>query len=139
VDTPKANEPILTIGVAAKRAGVSESTLRLYEREGLVIPRKTGTGRRLYSVNDLKLVECVRTLIQDHGLNFAGIRALFSRIPCWRIKGCSDSQRKSCERLEGALIPCWRLDTTGCGVSGDDCAICPVYAAASEMFLTEED
>lgn len=138
MDTPKDNEPILTIGIAAKRTGVSESTLRLYEREGLVIPRKTATSRRLYSMNDLKLVECIRTLIQGHGLNFAGIRALFSRIPCWRIRGCSESHRASCDRLQGALIPCWRLDVTGCEATGDDCATCPVYAAASEIFLSEE-
>jgi len=107
---------------------VSESTLRLYEREGLLISSRTSTGRRLYSLNDLKVVDCVRTLIREHGLNFAGVRALFSQIPCWDIKHCSEDQRARCERFKASLVPCWRVGGSGCQSTPEECKGCPVYA-----------
>jgi MerR family transcriptional regulator/heat shock protein HspR len=123
----------MTIGVAAKKLGVSESTLRLYEREGLLISSRTETGRRLYSLNDLKAVDIIRTLIQKHGLNFAGIRALFAQLPCWQIKNCSEEDRGKCERFKEGLTPCWRLGGTGCEAAEEDCKACPVYTYVEKI------
>jgi MerR family transcriptional regulator/heat shock protein HspR len=50
------HEPLLTIGTVSDVLGVAVQTIRLYEREGLVIPYKTQTGRRMYSTNDLERV-----------------------------------------------------------------------------------
>ncbi|MCK4546549.1 MAG: MerR family transcriptional regulator [Candidatus Eisenbacteria sp.] len=134
MELPGNCEPIMTIGVAAKRLGVSESTLRLYEREGLLISSRTSTGRRLYSLNDLKVVDVIRTLIRKHGLNFAGIRALVSKLPCWSIKNCSEEERAVCSKFKekGALTPCWRLGGTGCSATPEECKSCPVYAFIQE-------
>jgi MerR family transcriptional regulator/heat shock protein HspR len=135
MEIPDDSVPLITIGVAARKLGVSESTLRLYEREGLLVASKTRTGRRLYSLNDLRVVHCIRALIQEHGLNFAGIRALFSKIPCWSIRKCSKEERGRCSRSEPNLIPCWLMGGTGCGASQEDCKECPVYAAAGRATL----
>lgn len=133
MEIPDSCEPILTIGVAAKRLGVSESSLRLYEREGLLISSRTETGRRLYSLNDLKVVDVIRTLIKDHGLNFAGVRAVFSKIPCWRIKNCSPEERARCNRFSVKLAPCWRVGGTGCEATPADCKTCAVYAVLDKV------
>ena len=45
----KMDEPKYTISNAAKLAGISIHTLRMYEREGLIIPFKKTSNQRLYS------------------------------------------------------------------------------------------
>ena len=135
MEIPDSCEPLLTIGIAARKLGVSESTLRLYEREGLLISFRTETGRRLYSINDLKVVDLVRKLIQEHGLNFAGVRALFSQLPCWKIKNCREEDRAECERFRSALVPCWRLGGTACGSTPEQCRTCPVYVFLEKSLL----
>ncbi len=49
----KANEPLIGIGLAAKKLGVSPELLRLYEKEGLLFIYKTKSGHRLFSEKDL--------------------------------------------------------------------------------------
>ena len=53
------NEPVYTIGVAAMKLGISVHSLRQYENEGLIIPFKTATGRRLYSDLELEKILCI--------------------------------------------------------------------------------
>ena len=47
------NSPKYTISSAATLLGISVHTLRMYEREGLIIPFKKESGQRLYS--DIKM------------------------------------------------------------------------------------
>lgn len=54
------NEPIFTIGIAAKRLELSVPTLRMYERAGLLIPFRTETGRRIHSQEDIERVACIK-------------------------------------------------------------------------------
>ena len=72
----KFTEPIYTIGVAAGKLSISVHTLRLYEAEGLIIPFRTETGRRIFSDLELEKVKCIRSMIQEEGLNFEGIRRI---------------------------------------------------------------
>jgi len=46
----------VAIGEAARRAGVSISTLRRWEREGRVTPARTFGGQRRYSVDEISLL-----------------------------------------------------------------------------------
>jgi DNA-binding transcriptional MerR regulator/quercetin dioxygenase-like cupin family protein len=63
------------IGEAARRVGVSPSALRLWERQGLIRPTRSGGGRyRLYSDADLAHLASVRRLLQVDRLNAPGIR-----------------------------------------------------------------
>ncbi len=59
----------LTIGHVARRVGVSASVLRSWETLGLLHPRRTGSGYRLYSPHDLKLLKRARYLRRARGLN----------------------------------------------------------------------
>lgn len=60
------------IGIAAERAGMHPQTLRVYERRGLIRPRRSERNTRLYSDEDVRLLRRIQEL-SDDGLNLAGI------------------------------------------------------------------
>ncbi len=119
-------EPVYTIGVAADRLGVSVHSLRQYENEGLVLPFKTETRRRLYSDLDLEKIRCIKKMIQEEGLNFAGIRRLLACIPCWKLRKCSEEVRARCDALRDPRTPCWNSDAE-CAQPLNSCRDCQVY------------
>jgi len=61
------------ISVAARLVGVHEQTLRSYERAGLVAPARSKGRIRLYSLHDLDRVRQIRRLVEDLGVNLAGV------------------------------------------------------------------
>ena len=146
---PTDSEPVYTIGVVSSRFGISPETLRLYEREGLLIPHRTDTGRRLYSNVDLDWIECIRELITVKGLNISGIRHLLALIPCWELKPCTEEDRSNCVAYKSNDQVCWNLEVTGATCQNEDCYMCEIYhmagnAGKMKQFLnlspkTEED
>lgn len=72
----RSDTPIFVISVAAELAGMHAQTLRSYDREGLVSPRRTTGGGRRYSQRDIELLQQVQQLSQDDGVNRAGIRRI---------------------------------------------------------------
>jgi DNA-binding transcriptional MerR regulator len=54
--------PGLTVGDAAERAGWSPRMLRYLERVGLVVPRRTGSGYRLYGLRELNQLRSLAEL-----------------------------------------------------------------------------
>lgn len=72
----RSDTPIFVISVAAELAGMHAQTLRSYDREGLVSPRRTSGGGRRYSQRDIELLQQVQQLSQDDGVNRAGIRRI---------------------------------------------------------------
>ena len=68
MDTPK-----YMIGVAAQLVGMHPQTLRLYEAKGLVRPRRTPGGTRLYSDRDLARLGRIQRLSTELGLTLLGI------------------------------------------------------------------
>ena len=60
------------IGIAAERAGMHPQTLRVYERRGLIRPKRSERNTRLYSDEDVRLLRRIQEL-SDEGLNLAGI------------------------------------------------------------------
>ncbi len=119
-------EPVYTIGVAAAKLGISVHSLRQYEAEGLIIPFKTATGRRLYSDLEIKKIKCIKKMIQEEGLNFEGIRRLMALAPCWILRGCSKGHRDSCHAVVNTLKPCWATEEK-CHKPYPSCRECPVY------------
>lgn len=75
-DTAQERQPRYVISVAAQILGVHPQTLRLYEREGLVEPKRTGGKIRLYSDYDIEQVRCIMRLTNDLGVNLAGAEAI---------------------------------------------------------------
>lgn len=127
------SEPTYSIGLAARKLGISVPTLRLYEKEGLIAPIRTGTKRRLYSLNDLRIIETVQHLIHVHGLNFAGIRRLMAFLPCWKIRGCDRNSYRTCKVPQITDSPCWSSGRAEWRNCDEDCQSCPVYAKACQV------
>jgi MerR family transcriptional regulator/heat shock protein HspR len=60
------------IGVAAELLGVHPQTLRMHESRGLIRPRRTPGGTRLYSDVDIARVRRVSQLVASYGLSLQG-------------------------------------------------------------------
>jgi len=119
----------IKIGEVARRFGISVDLLRLYEREGLLIPLKSPKGTRYFTELDYPWIDTVLRLVREARLNFAGIRHLLALLPCWEIRGCDESRKRECNITAGASAPCWMLQ--GC-CSPQDCYSCAVYRSASQ-------
>lgn len=69
---------VYMISVVAEMLGVHPQTLRLYEREGFIMPKRTEGGVRLYSQDDVERIKAVITLTRDLGVNLAGVEVILS-------------------------------------------------------------
>lgn len=67
------DEPAYVISIAARMLGVHQQTLRYYERAGLITPRRSAGNIRLYSRADIQLVRRAQRLIDELGVNLAGV------------------------------------------------------------------
>jgi MerR family transcriptional regulator/heat shock protein HspR len=66
-------EPIYVISIAARLVGMHQQSLRYYERAGLVTPRRTTGGIRMYSNSDIQRIRQAQRLIDQLGVNLAGV------------------------------------------------------------------
>src|SRR5437870_12936924 len=66
------------IGMAARILGMHPQTLRKYERLGLVQPTRTIGSMRLYSREELERLKLIKRLVDDAGINLAGVQRLLS-------------------------------------------------------------
>jgi MerR family transcriptional regulator/heat shock protein HspR len=66
------------ISVAARILGMHPQTLRKYERLGLVRPTRTIGSMRLYSRGELDRLKIIKRLVDDAGINLAGVQRLLS-------------------------------------------------------------
>src|SRR5215475_11229487 len=76
---PQDSEPLLRISEVARRVGISSSALRAWESLGLVIPKRTESRYRLYSVSDVRLLQRAIFLRRARGLNPAAIVHVLKR------------------------------------------------------------
>lgn len=66
------------ISVAARMLGMHPQTLRKYERLGLVQPSRTIGSMRLYTRDELDRLKLIKRLVDDAGINLAGVQRLLS-------------------------------------------------------------
>ncbi len=71
-------EEIVFISVAARTLGMHPQTLRKYERLGLVQPSRTVGSMRVYSDQELERLRLIKRLVDDLGVNLAGVQQLLS-------------------------------------------------------------
>lgn len=67
------DRPVYVISVAAELVDMHPQTLRLYERKGLIRPRRSSGKTRLYSERDIDHLKEIRRLTQELGVNLAGV------------------------------------------------------------------
>ena len=121
------NETIFSPHEVAEELDLSVETLRLYEREGLLIPFKLESGHRRYTRGDIDWIACIQKQIHENKLNIAGIRYLLSMLPCHEMKPCRPEDHAACLAGTKSSRPCWDFDTTPCRENGENCRNCVVY------------
>jgi MerR family transcriptional regulator/heat shock protein HspR len=72
------DEDLFFISVAARLLGMHPQTLRKYERLGLVQPTRTIGSMRVYSRDELERLKVIKRLVEDGGINLAGVQRLLS-------------------------------------------------------------
>jgi DNA-binding transcriptional MerR regulator/quercetin dioxygenase-like cupin family protein len=92
---PTTRYGFLTVGQTARILGVSPSTLRLWESEGLVAPVRTGGRYRLYSPELLQVLKRIKYLREVQRLNMPGIRRELSE------KGADEPENKKLDARKG--------------------------------------
>jgi MerR family transcriptional regulator/heat shock protein HspR len=65
--------PVFMISVAAELAEMHPQTLRMYERRGLIQPKRSSKSTRLYSLDDVERLRRIQQLVAECGLNLAGV------------------------------------------------------------------
>jgi MerR family transcriptional regulator, heat shock protein HspR len=138
MNTNKVDTPLYSIGTAARLLGVSVFTLRMYEKEGLIIPSRSDGNQRVYSERDIERLVCIRRAINDEKISIAGIRRIHAFIPCWEIIGCSESERTSCPAYTNHDGGCWTLSGKKNTCDTRECRICDVYNRAMECGKTKQ-
>lgn len=68
--------PLYMIGIVAQMLSIHPQTLRLYEKEGLVVPKRSQGNTRLYSGRDVDRLKFILHLTRDMGVNLAGIEII---------------------------------------------------------------
>ena len=70
------DDPRYVISIAARILGTQTYTLRYYERIGLIEPKRSQGNIRLYSDRDIDLLRRVKALVEDMGVNLAGVEVI---------------------------------------------------------------
>jgi MerR family redox-sensitive transcriptional activator SoxR len=109
---------LLTIGETVARSGVAASTLRYYERIGLIRSTRSGGNQRRYERSELRRIAFVR-VSQQVGVSLTEIRVALDALPARRVPTRADWARLSARwraRLDAriALLEGLRDNLTGC-------------------------
>ena len=83
--------PRYMISVAAELVGMHPQTLRIYESKGLIRPKRTPGGTRLYSDADVERLQLIQQRTTELGLNLAGVE---------RVLHLEDQLQRMHRRLE---------------------------------------
>jgi MerR family transcriptional regulator/heat shock protein HspR len=72
------DQDLFFISIAARMLGMHPQTLRKYERLGLIQPTRTIGSMRLYSREELERLRMIKRMVDDAGINLAGVQRLLS-------------------------------------------------------------
>ena len=73
---PEDNEPRYVISVAARMLGIQTHSLRYYEKLGIIEPSRSSGNIRLYSDKDIAYLKQLKALMNDLGINLAGVEVI---------------------------------------------------------------
>jgi len=121
------DEPIYPIRTAAKLLNISVHTLRMYEKQDLIIPFKKSSSHRLYSRSDIIRITCIRSAINESKISINGIKTIYSMMPCWEVINCSKEDRSKCSAFLKHSGPCWSVKGEDTICASKNCRNCAVY------------
>ena len=114
-----ADRGVFMISVAAELAEMHPQTLRMYEARGLIEPKRSPKGTRLYSQRDVERLRRIQEMTAELGLNLAGVervlelearleraekraKAFEAEANAWRQE-CENAREQAATELEEAL------------------------------------
>src|ERR687891_2855024 len=86
---------VFMISVAAELAEMHPQTLRMYEQRGLIEPKRSPKGTRLYSHSDVERLRRIQELTSDGGMNLAGVEKGFE------LEAAVERMQRKGPQLEG--------------------------------------
>jgi MerR family transcriptional regulator/heat shock protein HspR len=86
------------ISVAAEMLGTRTHTLRYYEKVGIIRPFRSPGNIRLYSEEDIALMRRIRHLMNDLGVNIAGVEVILNILD--RLVALQKENRELSQELE---------------------------------------
>lgn len=112
---------IYPIGVVAKMLGVHPETLRVWERHEILEPHRENNQRK-YSNYDVMRLRFISFLIEQKGLNLAGVKQVVNLYSCWKKHRCQGKWKST----EETSRVCWMDLGKYCTADslGDWCAEC---------------
>jgi MerR family transcriptional regulator, heat shock protein HspR len=119
--------PVYTLGVASTLTGIPVHSIRQYIDKGLIIPFRKESSHKLFSQVDIMRLKYIQKLLDEGGLNIAGIRALLAVVPCWALRNCTMEEREKCQAYINDTYPCWEASEKGALCKNADCRECEVY------------
>jgi len=112
---------LFMISVVSEMLGIHPQTLRLYEREGFIKPRRSGGNTRLYSEEDVEKLEMILRLTRELGVNLAGVEVILSmrekmaqmqlemEETIWQLREELAREMRRREEMRSALVPVRRI------------------------------
>ena len=91
------------ISAVAEMYNIHPQTLRLYEREGLLVPSRTNGNTRLYADEDLERLETILNLTRDLGVNLAGIEIILNMRE--RMQKMQEEMQAFVEYVQKEILP----------------------------------
>ena len=89
---------VFMISVAAELAEMHPQTLRMYEARGLIEPKRSPKGTRLYSYSDVEQLRRIQEMTAELGLNLAGVERVLE------LEAQLARTRRKAEALERELV-----------------------------------
>src|SRR5271163_2889465 len=89
-----ADRGVFMISVAAELAAMHPQTLRMYEARGLIEPKRSAKGTRLYSHDDVERLRRIQEMTAELGLNLAGVERVL------QLEGEIESMQERIEAIE---------------------------------------
>jgi MerR family transcriptional regulator, heat shock protein HspR len=112
---------LFMISVVSEMLDIHPQTLRLYEREGFIKPKRSGGNTRLYSEEDVERLEMILRLTRELGVNLAGVEVIISmrekmelmqhemQQTIERLRDELEREIRRREELKNALVPVRRI------------------------------
>ena len=95
---------VFMISVAAELAEMHPQTLRMYEARGLIEPKRSPKGTRLYSQADVARLRRIQEMTTELGMNLAGVERVFElEDKLTRLKRRVDALQSRAEALEAEI------------------------------------
>lgn len=76
----KTDTAIMPIGAISQALGIHQRTLRIYDAEGILCPKRTGKNRRCYSLDDLERAKVIMFLTRSLSINISGVKIILKML-----------------------------------------------------------